>query len=581
MHDCPRGPAVTPPRKAGEVLAVNDNQRTVAYVVVAALAVLVAAEPWSRRHALAHPPRGNGPPISGFQRSAGRCQHDDRQVRRSDRRTASVSGGPGRRRLVDPSHQNYPADAKEQLAKAATALMDLKILGVATNKPGEHELYGVLDPDPKTVGPGSIGIGNRVTMKDGKDNVLADLIIGKADKDQPQWRYVRKAGRDQVYKTVIQTDMLSTKFGDWIEKDLLKLNPLDILSVQLNDYSSDASLTAQGQLKVGRDRRSEITLDYDDAKNAWKLKDLVEYVNGKPVPEELKEDEELNTEKLTALKTALDDLQIVNVERKPAGMKELRISADVPRDQLLTQLQSLAQRGFYPVGNRDGSIDLLSSEGEAIVDLKDGTQYILRFGQIASSDEEGKESAAKKEPGSRLNRYLFVMAQFDPDLIPKPTLEPLPGDDADQPADEAKAEADEKKTDEKKTDGKEKPDDKEKPAAEAKPDDPAKNIDQQAKEEDEAEKKKAEDEKRAAIERENKRKQDEYEEKLKKGEEHVKQLNERFADWYYVISDDVYHKIHLAKADVVKTKEAKPGEGDTPADLQELQKKGLGKGPTQ
>ena len=67
-------------------------------------------------------------------------------------------------------------------------------------------------------------------MKDGKDNVLADLIIGKADKDQPQLRYVRKAGRDQVYKVVVQTDKLSTKFGDWIEKDLLKLNPLDICS---------------------------------------------------------------------------------------------------------------------------------------------------------------------------------------------------------------------------------------------------------------------------------------------------------------------------------------------------------------
>jgi hypothetical protein len=267
------------------------------------------------------------------------------------------------------------------------------------------------------------------------------------------------------------------------------------------------------------------------------------------------------------MRTALDDLQIVDVERKPGGMKDLRLSPDVPREQLLTQLQSLAQRGFFPVGNRDGSIDLLSSEGEAVVDLKDGTQYILRFGQIAAGDDESKETTATKESGSRLNRYLFVMAQFDPDLIPKPTLEPLPGDDAEKPADDgAKPDADDKK------------DEKEKPAAEAKADDSTKSIDQQAKEEDEAEKKKAETEKRAAIERENKRKQDEYEEKLKKGEEHVKQLNERFADWYYVISDDVYHKIHLAKGDVIKTKDVKPGEGNTPADLHELEKKGLTKG---
>jgi hypothetical protein len=66
-------------------------------------------------------------------------------------------------------------------------------------------------------------------------------------------------------------------------------------------------------------------------------------------------------------------------------------------------------------------------------------------------------------------------------------------------------------------------------------------------------------------------------------------LNERFADWYYVISDDVYRKIHLSHDDLVKKKEkpkdetkadqTKP-EGEKPADgaienLDELKKKGL------
>ena len=32
-------------------------------------------------------------------------------------------------------------------------------------------------------------------------------------------------------------------------------------------------------------------------------------------------------------------------------------------------------------------------------------------------------------------------------------------------------------------------------------------------------------------------------------------MNERFADWYYVISDEVYQKIHLSREDVVKKKE--------------------------
>jgi Domain of unknown function (DUF4340) len=553
---------------------VNDNQRTVAYCVVAVLAGIVAIEPWSRRHAAPTALEETGKLFPDFKdprdaSSMSIVKYDEATGSLHPFQVARVGGV-----WSIPSHQNYPADAQQHLGQAATTLIGLEILGVASTKPGEHELYGVLDPDPKTVGPGSVGVGSRVTMKDGQDNTLADLIIGKEVKDQPGLRYVRKAGRDQVYRVLIQTDKLSTKFGDWIEKDLLKLNPLDIRSVQLNDYSSGAGRTADGRIGVERELRNQIILDYDDTKNAWTVGKLIQYdANEKPVPADLEENEELNNEKLSALKTALDDLQIVDVERKPAGMKQLTLSAEVPVEQLRAQLGSLFQRGFFPLQNRNKSFDLVSSEGEAIISMKDGVQYVLRFGQVAQSDENKEEPAQdpadKKAPGSRLNRYLFVMAQFDPDLIAKPTLEALPGDDdAEKPADEDKdkpaADADKKPADDK-------------PAADA--DKPAADADEKAKqtkEEDEAERKKIEAEKRAVVERDNKRKQDEYDEKLKKGEEHVKELNDRFADWYYIISDDVYHKIHLGRADVVKSKDAKPGEGNTPADLDAIQRQGLG-----
>ena len=37
----------------------------------------------------------------------------------------------------------------------------------------------------------------------------------------------------------------------------------------------------------------------------------------------------------------------------------------------------------------------------------------------------------------------------------------------------------------------------------------------------------------------------------------MKELNDRFADWYFIISEDVYKKIHLGRSDVVKKKEQK------------------------
>ena len=63
------------------------------------------------------------------------------------------------------------------------------------------------------------------------------------------------------------------------------------------------------------------------------------------------------------------------------------------------------------------------------------------------------------------------------------------------------------------------------------------------------------DKERERIEKENKRKQEEYDEKVAKGKERVKELNGRFADWYYVISDKVYRQIHLNRDDVVKKKD--------------------------
>jgi hypothetical protein len=63
---------------------------------------------------------------------------------------------------------------------------------------------------------------------------------------------------------------------------------------------------------------------------------------------------------------------------------------------------------------------------------------------------------------------------------------------------------------------------------------------------------------RERITKENQRKIDERNDKIKKAEEKVQELNYRFADWYYVISEDVYKKIHLSRSDIIKeTDEAK------------------------
>jgi parvulin-like peptidyl-prolyl isomerase len=59
----------------------------------------------------------------------------------------------------------------------------------------------------------------------------------------------------------------------------------------------------------------------------------------------------------------------------------------------------------------------------------------------------------------------------------------------------------------------------------------------------------------ARIQASNGQKQREFNEKVAKAQNRVKELNENLADWYYVISNEVYEKIRLNRVDFVKAKE--------------------------
>ena len=106
-------------------------------------------------------------------------------------------------------------------------------------------------------------------------------------------------------------------------------------------------------------------------------------------------DEELNTAKLDDLKTALDDLKIVDVSRKPAGLSaDLKKSADFSAQGRGRSCRWRRRASFSP-RLRKGQVELFSNEGEIRVDMKDGVEYVLRFGDIAGSGPAKKKDAKK------------------------------------------------------------------------------------------------------------------------------------------------------------------------------------------
>jgi hypothetical protein len=570
-----------------------EAKKTITFLLVAGMAALVAWEPWRPAPLDTSAPQEVGQklfpdfsnPLAAKSLEIVKFNEENASIR--DFKVAQTGGV-----WSIPSHSNYPADATQHMAEAATSLMDLKILNLASDRPGDQREYGVITPDPAKLKVGMTGVGTRITVRDGGDKVLADLVVGKEVKDQPALHYVRRADRDQIYMVNIKTDKLTTNFGDWIEKDLLKLNAFDVREVELNDYSSQAGIDPNGRPVLQLDKRALIKLGFDDAKSQWKLDELLEYNNSADAkPVELAADEELDTQKLNDLKTALDDLQIVDVERKPTGLsQDLRAS-----DEFLNNneaMQSLAERGFIPVPVQ-GQREIFSSEGEVTCTTKDGVRYVLRFGNLAGTSEEGEKDAEGKPAGKAPNRYLFVMAQFDESQIPKP--QPVEGDTSgtdkaaeekkDEPAPDpaAKEEAAPKPAEEKPAEKPAaKPAPEKKPVPEKKTADAAQPEDTKApvadetrpaeekkpeaagdqKQPDEAAEKKpakpttAEEEAKLTIEKEKRRRQDEYDAAIKRGQDKVKELNDRFADWYFIIPDSVYKKIHLGRADIVKKKDA-------------------------
>jgi len=496
-----------------------------------------------------------------------------------------------------PSHDDYPTDGKDQLVEAAGALTGLRIISVASspeNLPGGeasagnfrqiHNMYGVIEPDPKNLKPGEKGIGTRATIKDANGNALLSLVIGKKVEGEQDVRYVREVGKDPVYTVKIDSDKLSTKFEDWIEKNLLDINTFDIKEVRIQDYTMSVM-----QGRVFSQVKGQMTLEYDDGGDPkWRLTEEVAFAKKKGlVAVEMAEDEELDNDKLNDLKFALDDLKIVDVNRKPAGL-----SADLTADGSFYNDEagviSMQRRGFYVVqvqgAGEKPQYEVLSNKGEIRLAMKDGVEYLLRFGEISgratgTGDEEDDgaekkegEEEAEESSDAEVNRYLLVMARFDADMIPKPELESLPEEtpaaEAEQPAEDAAAKPAEDAAEEEP--GTAEATDEKGDATESKAETPEEKPEEETEEasQDEdpvkTEEKKKEElaAERERIEKDNQRKQEEYDEKLEKGRERVKELNARFADWYYVISDDVYKKIHLGRDKIVKKKKDEKKDGD-------------------
>ncbi|MFO1093852.1 MAG: DUF4340 domain-containing protein [Planctomycetaceae bacterium] len=535
-----------------------------------------------------------------------------------------------------PSHHNYPADGQDQLAKTAASVIGIK-RGLYAGKTAEDQKrLGVLDPlDDKITG--TEGRGSRITLSQG-GKALVDLIVGKKVDETGNVYYVRKPDDNHVFRAELSGLKVSTKFADWIEPDLLQLDRNKLVQLVIDRYQVDEQRGSINQGEV-----SVLTKKPGDANAKWELEGL------DAAKEKVKE------ATVNQMTFALDDLKIVGVREKPAGLVEILKGVEGAALNQIEQIQ-MQRAGFFLT--RDSQ--LVSNEGEILAGADDGIRYNLRFGEVLSGTDaeievgsaaetstdaaktdgadkpaEGADKSAadadkpddkKSDDAVKKNRYVFITATFDESLLgerptapakPEPPsgVEPqpaAPGAAAEKPADGAAAadesekdpldkaaeEADGENADDALGDAKADSGDKpaeppaatgdaapaaDKPAAEAATlpaatdaaAQPAASESQPAeqpatppdpKKEYEAALKKYEAD-LADYEAKNKA----FDTKIEDGQKRAKELNDRFAPWYYVISADLFTKLKVERSELVEpaTPPATPaaGAGTTPPGL--------------
>jgi hypothetical protein len=195
--------------------------------------------------------------------------------------------------------------------------------------------------------------------------------------------------------------------------------------------------------------------------------------------------------------TAIDSLQIVGVRPKPPGLSASLKVEDASTKLSPNDLRSLQSKGFFLT--REGQ--LMSNEGELIVRTGKAVIYTLRFGEVVYGTgmaiTAGTDEVIPEEQGGGENQYLFVTADFDESEFVEPPRAP----DL---------------------------------SFQGKPD--------------------------SALTEQDKRNREmhnawlSWNRKVTQGREKVKTLNDRFADWYYVISHDSFTKLHRNRGDLVVAK---------------------------
>lgn len=323
-------------------------------------------------------------------------------------------------RWVVPSAFNYPVDATQNMAAAASSFIGALRERVVTDLVTEHARLGVVAPDDVT-SSATAGRGTRVTMRDSTGKTVADLIIGGPVADPaaapgapPARRYVREAGKNRVFTTTLNQSY-STRLADWVQTDLLQVTADSVKRVAIDRYNVDEQKGTIVDLKTlaltRPDAGRPANPDQPAPERVWTLTSSHGPVQGTGGS--------VNQARADDLLAALGSLKIVGVRPKPANLAALMAGEKGEGKISPSDQANLQRHGFFITSQ--GA--LVANEGSMTVGCGDGVVYTLWIGELAT-DEATKDQAAGADssadaPGDKQadGRYMMVTVSFDQTLV--------------------------------------------------------------------------------------------------------------------------------------------------------------------
>lgn len=523
-----------------------------------------------------------------------------------------------------PSHESYPADASKQMADAATLFIDLKVLDVASEKRSDQTLFGVVEPNKQKEAEGGEGVGMLVQLRDEKGEMLADLIIGKEIDGKK--RFVRVPSEDLIYVCELDSTPLTTEFKSWIEPDLLKLSSNDVEAIGIRDYQivpteqgmvlsrnyeADLTFSSTGNQWIANRITSyeagnpaEKVIGEGEQLNSVKLNEIKNTLDNLKIADVTKKPSGLAAD-LKGDKSVLSNEALTSLARRGFYPN--------PNQKEGSVVDFYSKSGELQVSLNDGVQYLLRFGGSASADIneaaeegKEDSVSINRFllvtarldeskfpqpqlEKVPETVEELKSLESLKEAAGAASPAPAAPAPGTSENAPPPVSEPAPASTdkpaTDTPADKPAADApaadpttEPKPADEPKSDqasagipngrltaafqeGNAAAEPAGTPAQEpAATPAPTNAASQEITDEEWKERLEAA---RERITKENTRKIEQREEKLNAAKSKVNELNRRFADWYYVISEADFNKLRVSQKDLVQPKAAAGGANES------------------